>query len=163
MPVEAIDILLWGLMATAAMTVIQQGSQAVGLSRLSLPFLLGLFFTGRRDLAMIFGVATYLFGGVFFAVLYLWLFREIGSTEAWIGALIGAAHGIFLLVVVLPVLPFLNPRVASEHDGPSDRPRIEPPGFLGLHYGYRTPLTTLAGHVAYGAILGAGLSLIGAS
>lgn len=32
----------------------------------------------------------------------------------------------------------------------------EPPGFMGLNYGRRTPLTTLAGHTLYGVLLGYG-------
>jgi hypothetical protein len=32
--------------------------------------------------------------------------------------------------------------------------KLEPPGFLALNYGSRTPLTTLAGQALYGAVLG---------
>ena len=32
--------------------------------------------------------------------------------------------------------------------------QLEPPGFLGLHYGIRTPLTVLVAHVIFGIILG---------
>ena len=32
--------------------------------------------------------------------------------------------------------------------------QLEPPGFMGLNYGHRTPLTTLAGQAMYGAVLG---------
>jgi hypothetical protein len=45
--------------------------------------------------------------------------------------------------------------MATEYEGPSRRQRLQPPGFLALHYGYRTPLSTILGHAAYGAILGA--------
>lgn len=152
-------ILLWGFLATAVLTTIQQGSQGAGLSRLSLPFLLGMMWTERRDTGMVFGALIYLVGGWVFAALYYLLFLGLGRAGIWLGGLVGAVHGAFLLVVVLPVLPFVHPRMASEHDGPSDRPRLEPPGFLGLNYGYRTPLTTLAAHIAYGAIVGAGLSV----
>jgi hypothetical protein len=159
MPAEALHILLWGFVATAVLTTILEGSQGVGLSRLSLPFLLGMACTGRRDAAMVLGVVLYLLGGWIFAALYYLLFLELGRSGVWIGGLVGALHGAVLLVVVLPVLPFVHPRMASEHDGPADRPRLQPPGFLGLHYGYRTPLTTLVGHIAYGAVVGGGLSV----
>lgn len=155
---EVLHILLWGFIATAVLTTILEGSQGVGLSRLSLPFLLGMACTSRRDLAMVLGVVLYACGGWIFAVLYYLLFLEIGRAGVWIGGLVGALHGAVLLVVMLPVLPFVHPRMASEYDGPADQPRLQPPGFLGLHYGYRTPLTTLVGHIAYGAILGGGLS-----
>jgi hypothetical protein len=45
--------------------------------------------------------------------------------------------------------------MASTYDGPTRIRRLEPPGFMGLNYGYRTPLTTVVGHILYGAILGA--------
>lgn len=159
MPAEALHILLWGFVATTVLTTILEGSQGVGLSRLSLPFLLGMACTSRRDAAMVLGAALYLLGGWVFAALYYLLFLELGRAGVWIGGLFGALHGAVLLVVVLPVLPFIHPRMASEHDGPADRPRLQPPGFLGLHYGYRTPLTTLVGHIAYGAVVGGGLSV----
>ena len=155
---EALHILVWGFVATTVLTTILEGSQGVGLSRLSLPFLLGMACTGRRDAAMVLGVVLYLLGGWIFAALYYLLFVELGRAGVWIGGLVGALHGAVLLVVVLPMLPFIHPRVASEHDGPADQPRLQPPGFLGLNYGYRTPLTTMVGHIAYGAVVGGGLS-----
>jgi hypothetical protein len=160
MTAEAIHILVWGFVASTMMIAIQEGSQGAGLSRLSLPFLLGMVFTERRDLAMVLGVALYLFGGWVFATLYYLLFLELDRSGVWVGGLVGAVHGAVLLVVVLPVLPFVHPRMASDYDGPADRPRLEPPGFLGLNYGYRTPLTTIAGHIAYGAIVGGGLPVL---
>ncbi|MGZ3457893.1 MAG: hypothetical protein ACXU86_05230 [Archangium sp.] len=57
--------------------------------------------------------------------------------------------------MVLPVLPAVHPRMASESQGPTEVRLLEPPGFLGLHYGPRTPLTTLVAHLAFGVLLGA--------
>jgi hypothetical protein len=51
-------------------------------------------------------------------------------------------------------MPHFHPRMASEYDGPTDVRRLEPPGFVGLNYGYRTPATTLIAQVAYGLVLG---------
>lgn len=31
----------------------------------------------------------------------------------------------------------------------------DPPGFLAVHYGAQTPVVAIAGHLVYGAILGA--------
>lgn len=152
---ELEGVLLWGFIATMAMTTIMQGSQGLGLSRLSLPFLVGTFFTSNRRRANLIGMLCYVIGGWLFALLYLLLFVRIGAAGAWVGGLFGLAHGLFLLVAVLPLLPAVHPRIATEYDGPSDRRRLEPPGFLGLNYGYRTPLVALIGHVVYGAVLGA--------
>jgi hypothetical protein len=50
--------------------------------------------------------------------------------------------------------------MASEYDGPRTKHVLEPPGFLGLNYGYATPLTTLLAQAVYGTTLG-GLCQLG--
>ena len=150
------NVLVWGLVATTAMTTILQGSQGLGLSRLSLPFLLGTLFTGDRRLANVIGFTFYVLGGWAFAALYYLVFLVLDEKASWwLGASLGLLHGLFLLAVGLPMLPHVHPRMASEHDGPTATRRLEPPGFLGLNYGRRTALITLLGQLVYGAILGA--------
>lgn len=151
---ELWSILLWGFAATCVMTIILYGSQRAGLSRLSLPFLLGTCLTADRDWAHVLGFGAYLIGGWIFALIYAAFFAAIGATW-WTGAVVGLAHGLFLLVVILPMMPHFHPRMASEYDGPTEIRRLEPPGFFGLNYGYRTPLTTMAAQTSYGIILGA--------
>lgn len=148
------DMLLWGLLATVAMTAVLQGSQGLGLSRLSLPFLVGTFFTGDRRRAVALGFVLYTIGGWLFAFLYFLLFASLGLYSWWFGAAAGVLHGLFLLTAALPLLPYVHPRMASEYDGPTAIQQLEPPGFMGLNYGYRTPLTTLLGQAVYGATLG---------
>lgn len=149
------SVLLWGLIATVAMTTILSGSQQLGFSRLSLPFLMGTYVTGNRDRAVFLGFVLYTLGGWAFAVGYFLVFASLGFASWWLGALLGALHGLVLLVVVLPVLPHIHPRMASEYAGPSEHRRLEPPGFMGLNYGRRTPMVTLFGQTVYGLILGA--------
>ncbi len=151
-------VLLWALVATALMTTILQGAQGLGLSRLSLPFLFGTFVTADRRRAVLVGSLLYLVGGWAFAVLYFFIFVSLGAASWWLGAGLGLLHGLFLLVS-LPVLAQLHPRIASEYDAPASEPKLEPPGFMGLHYGSRTPLTTLLGQAVYGAVLGGFLPL----
>ncbi len=146
-------VLLWGLVATAVMTTVLQGSQGLGLSRLSLPFLFGTFVTADRGRAVLAGSLMYMAGGWAFAVLYFFIFASLGVATWWAGAALGALHGLFLLVM-LPAVAQLHPRIASEYDAPALEPKLEPPGFLGLNYGSRTPLTTLVAQALYGAILG---------
>jgi hypothetical protein len=148
------DLLLWGLLATVAMTTVLQGAQGLGLSRLSLPFLAGTFFTGDRRRAVVLGFVLYTLGGWLFTFAYFLLFASLGLHTWWFGALAGLLHGLFLLVAVLPLLPYLHPRIASEYDGPTELRQLEPPGFVGLNYGLPTPLTTLLGQTVYGATLG---------
>jgi hypothetical protein len=149
------SILLWGLVGTVAMTTIMYGSQGLGLSRLSLPFLVGTWFAGDRRKANVIGFTLYTLGGWAFAALYFAAFFHLGRATWWIGAIFGALHGLFLLVAALPLLPYAHPRMASEYDGPSETRVLEPPGFMGLNYGYGTPVTTLVAQTVYGAILGA--------
>jgi hypothetical protein len=148
------SMMIWGLVATIAMTTILQGAQGLGLSRLSLSFLAGTFFTGDRRWAVMIGFVLYVIGGWVFALLYFLLFASLGLYTWWVGFAAGLLHGLFLLAAALPLLPFIHPRMASEYDGASAIRQLEPPGFMGLNYGPRTPLTTLAGQAVYGAILG---------
>jgi hypothetical protein len=45
--------------------------------------------------------------------------------------------------------------MASEQDGPTPTKQLEPPGFMALNYGRRTPITVILAHLVYGGILGA--------
>jgi hypothetical protein len=156
---EIIAILIWGFAATAALSGVMFGAQRLGYSRLSLPFLIGTMFTGDRSSALALGLLFYLLGGWLFAFVYYFIFASIGRTGWELGLLLGAVHGAVLLVMLLPLLPQLHPRMASEYEGPTRGRRLQPPGFLALNYGYRTPLTTIVAHALYGLILGARLTL----
>jgi hypothetical protein len=156
---EIFTVLIWGFAATATLSAVMYGAQRLGYSRLSIPFLVGTLFTGERSSAQALGVVFYLMGGWLFAFIYYFIFSAIGRTGWEIGLLIGAVHGAVLLVMLLPLLPYVHPRMASEYEGPSHGRRLQPPGFLGLNYGYRTPLTTIVAHALYGLILGARLAL----
>jgi hypothetical protein len=148
------ELLIWGLAATLVMTTLLHGSHGLGWSRLSLAFLVGTMFTGRRSYANILGFVVYTLGGWLFAIIYAAFFLAIGHGNWWIGLLVGAAHAIVLLVVLLPLIAYAHPRMANEYDGPTRTRRLEPPGFIGLNYGYRTPLSVLIAQMAYGAVLG---------
>jgi hypothetical protein len=148
------SMIIWGFVATLAMTTVIQGAQGLGLSRLSLPFLIGTFFTGDRHRAVIIGFAMYVIGGWIFAFLYFLLFTSLGIYTWWLGLATGLLHGLVLLVAALPILPYIHPRMASEYDGASAIKQLEPPGFMAVNYGHQTPLTTLAGQGLYGTVLG---------
>jgi hypothetical protein len=147
-------MVVWGFVATLVMTTVIQGAQGLGLTRLSLPFLVGTFFTGDRRRAVIMGFALYLAGGWIFAFLYFLLFTSLGVYTWWVGVATGLLHGLVLLVAALPLLPYVHPRMASEYDGASTIKQLEPPGFMALNYGGGTPLTTLVAQALYGGVLG---------
>ena len=151
---EIVRIMLWGLIATIAITSISFASQGLGWSRLNFPLLLGSMFTSERKPAMVLGFILYLLIGWLIAMVYYVIIALIGQAGVLVGLGLALIHAIFLLVVGLPLLPHIHPRMASVHDGPSRQRRLEPPGFLALHYGPRTPIVVIIAYLVYGAILG---------
>ena len=146
---------LWGFVATVILTTLMAGSQALGLTRMNLPYLLGTMVTPNRDRAKVVGFVVHFINGWIFASTYAAAFQSWRRATWWLGAGIGLVHASFVLAAGLTLLPSLHPRMASEQSGPTLDRQLEPPGFLGLNYGYRTPVSVLLAHMVYGAILGA--------
>jgi len=146
---------LWGFVATIVLTGLLSGSQSMGLTRMNLPYMVGTMVTADRDRAKSVGFFLHLLNGWLFASLYAAAFQSWGRATWWLGAGIGLVHGLFVLVAGLPLLPGLHPRMASDTTGPTPTRHLEPPGFMALNYGARTPISVIVAHLAYGAILGA--------
>ena len=146
---------LWGFVGTVVLTGLMSASQGLGLTRMNLPFMLGTMFTPDRDLARLLGVAFHFVNGWWVTLIYAAVFESLGGATWWFGALLGLVHGLFVLTVVMPVLPGLHPRMASEQRGPTPTRLLEPPGFLALNYGRGTPISVLFAHLIYGGVLGA--------
>lgn len=149
------SILLWGFVATLVLTMLIAGAQGLGLSRIDMPFILGTMVTPDRGRARVVGFVMHLASGWAFSILYALVFESWRRVTWWLGAGIGAVHGLAVLIVLLPLFPGVHPRMALEERGPEPTRALEPPGFMGLNYGRRTPLITVAAHLVYGAILGA--------
>ena len=147
--------LLWGFVGTAVLTTLMAGSQGLRLTRINLPYILGTMLTPSRDRAKALGFVLHLVNGLIFALLYVAVFESWGKATWWLGAMIGLVHGLFVLTVGMRLLPGLHPRMASELQGPTIVRQLEPPGFLALNYGIQTPVSVLAAHLVFGAILGA--------
>jgi hypothetical protein len=148
-------ITLWGFVGTVVLTGLLAGCQALGLTRINLPYMVGTMATPDRDRAKIVGFAMHLVNGWLFAGVYAAAFQSWRRATWWLGAAIGLVHGLFVLLAAAPLLPGLHPRMANEQQGPTPTRQLEPPGFLALNYGRRTPISVLLAHVVYGAILGA--------
>jgi uncharacterized membrane protein YagU involved in acid resistance len=149
------SISLWGFVGTVVLTTLLAGSQALGLTRMNIPFMLGTMATADRDRAKLVGFGMHLINGWLFATVYAAAFQSWRRATWGLGALIGLVHAIFVLVAAMPLLPGMHPRMASEQRGPTPTRQLEPPGFLALNYGRRTPASVIAAHIVYGAILGA--------
>lgn len=152
---------LWGFVATIVLSTLMAAAQALGMSRMSIPFLLGTMFTPDRARARLIGLMAHLMNGWVFALVYALAFESWGRATWWLGAGIGMVHALFVLVAAMPLMPGMHPRMASEERGPEPTRQLQPPGVLALNYGYRTPLVALVAHVAYGAVLGAFYQLTG--
>ena len=148
-------VTLWGFVGTVVLTTLLAGSQALGLTRMNIPFMLGTMVTPDRDRAKTIGFGLHLVNGWLFATVYAAAFQSWRRATWWLGALIGLVHATFVLVAAMPLLPGLHPRMASEQHGPTPTRQLEPPGFLALHYGKRTPISVIVAHIVYGDILGA--------
>lgn len=146
--------LLWGFASTIVLTTILSASQGLGITRMNLPYLLGTMITANRDRAKVIGIAMHVLNGWVFSAIYVAAFHVWGGATWWKGVLIGAVHGGFVLVTLMPALPGMHPRMASETRGPTIVRGLEPPGFLALHYGSRTPVSVFIAHMIFGALLG---------
>jgi hypothetical protein len=111
--------------------------------------------TPNRDRAMFLGLLVHMMNGWLFALLYALAFESWHRATWWLGAGIGLLHGLFVLTVGMPIIPAMHPRMVSEYFGPTPNRHLQPPGFLALNYGRRTPVVALVSHLVYGAILGA--------
>src|SRR5712691_7950991 len=147
--------LLWSFVATLFLTGLLSASQGLGLTRMNIPYMLGTMLTPDRDRAKLSGFFLHFLNGWGFAFLYTAAFESWRRSGWWRGAAIGIVHGLFVLVAGVPLLPALHPRMASEQHGPTPTRQLEPPGFMALNYGARTPLSVMLAHIVYGAILGA--------
>jgi uncharacterized membrane protein YagU involved in acid resistance len=151
--------LLWGFVSTVVLTLIIAGSQGLGMTRMSMSYLLGTIFTPNRDRAKLIGILVHFVNGWLFSLIYVAAFHVWEMATWWLGALTGLVHALFVLTVAMPALPSMHPRMANEQYGPTVVRQLEPPGFMALHYGIQTPVSVVIAHLVFGAILGAFYSL----
>lgn len=144
----------FGFGATVALTAVLVASQLAGLTRMDIPMMLGTVFIEDPDKARVLGSFIHLINGQIFALIYASAFAVLGQSNWWLGSLFGGLHGFAALTLIVPLLPGIHPRMASNRSGPAARNVLEPPGLFGLNYGGQTALVTLAAHVLYGAVLG---------
>jgi hypothetical protein len=157
-----VTLLAWavtGLGATVILTILLTGAQVLGVTRMSLPYLLGAIFTPDRDRAKLAGILVHLGNGWVFSAVYFATFALAGRASIHLGMAIGLVHGVFVAAVGLPLLPAFHPRVARPHAGPTAERRLEPPGVFARNYGWSTGAVIVLAHVVFGAVLGAGASL----
>jgi hypothetical protein len=145
---------LFGLVATAVLTTVMIVAQLLGWTRLDLPLMLGTVFTGDPDRARILGFFMHLAIGEGFALGYAAVFALLGTATWWLGAVFGLLHAAVALTILVPLLPGVHPRMASDRAGLDADAVLEPPGLLALNYGAETPAVAIAAHLVFGIALG---------
>jgi hypothetical protein len=145
---------VFGLVATAGLTAVMIGAQLAGRTRLDIPLMLGTIVTEDPDRARVAGFVIHLAIGQIFALFYVAGFAALDRSDWWLGASFGLGHAVVALTVLVPLLPGIHPRMASERAGPDSTAVLEPPGLFARNYGAATPIVATAAHVVYGAVLG---------
>jgi hypothetical protein len=158
---------VWGALAggfggTLVLTTALRAANELGLTRMDLPFLLGTAFSGDRSRAKAVGYALHFVAGMVFALVYDAIFLAIGHSGWWLGASFGLVHGLFsATALVNTLLPLVHPRMGTPATAAPSVALLEPPGFLMLNYGPRTPVVNVAAHIAYGTVVGGFISMAG--
>jgi hypothetical protein len=158
---------VWGALAggfvgTLVLTTALRAGNELNLTRMDLPFLLGTAFTSDRTRAKSLGYVLHFLAGLAFALIYYGIFLTIGRSGWWLGAIFGLAHGVFSATALVDtLLPLVHPRMGTRSTAAPSVALLEPPGFLMLNYGARTPFVSLAAHIAYGTLVGGFVALSG--
>jgi hypothetical protein len=145
--------LTFGFVATAVLTGILVGAQLGRQTRMDLPTMLGTLVTPDLDRARFPGIVIHFVNGQVFALFYASAFSLIGRSGWLLGGMFGLVHGLLALTLLIPFLPAIHPRMASERTG-FEFAVLEPPALFAQNYGRRTIAVMLLAHVIYGAILG---------
>ncbi len=145
---------IFGFVGTVVLSTVMVFAQLFGWTRMDLPMMLGTMVTANVDRARLLGVFFHLAAGQVFALLYALAFWKLGRSGPMLGGLFGFLHGLAALTLIVPFLPAVHPRMASERSGPEIETALEPPGLLGLNFGASAPVAALLAHVLFGITLG---------
>ncbi len=147
-----------GGIATAVMTVLMQMGAAMGMTRMSMPLMLGSMFVREPERAGPLGWGLHAMMGLLFGLVYALVFWVVDPASAasawWIGLLVGAVHGLVVLAV-MPVMGAMHPRVGRGGVNAADGEVVLPEfGFGGRGFGSGTPLGIMMGHLVFGLVWG---------
>jgi hypothetical protein len=145
-----------GFAGTLVLTTALTTASVLHLTRMDIPFLLGTAFTADRTRARVLGYALHFVAGLIFALIYFALFAALGRAGWALGMAFGFVHALFAGTSLVNILlPAIHPRMGTPFSAADTAPLLESPGFMLLNYGRGTPVVTILGHLAYGAIVGA--------
>jgi hypothetical protein len=145
-----------GFFGTLVLTTALAAGSQLRVTRMDIPFLLGTACTEDRTRARVVGYALHFLAGLVFALAYYAAFVVLGRAGWALGMVFGVVHALFSGTTLVNVLlPAVHPRMGTPSSAANSTPLLEPPGFMLLNYGRPTPVLTILGHMAYGAIVGA--------
>jgi hypothetical protein len=154
--------LVGGFLGTVVLTTALRAASELRLTRMDIPFLLGTAFSEDRRRAKAIGYGLHFLAGLVFALMYWIAFRVLDESSWWLGGLFGLVHvGFAGSALVTVLLPVVHPRMGTHTTAARSTPLLEPPGFMLVNYGRRTPVVAVLGHVAYGMIVGGFISAAG--
>lgn len=162
MEFSIIGALIAGLVGTAIMSAMMKMAGAAGMTRMPpMELVTGAMMTGDAQRARRIGTMIHwiVMGTVVFGLAYAGLFVALGSASWVNGLVIGAAHGVLVGLVFLPMMPTVHPRMgdASVPQDPVEisggTVRLGAPGMFGTHWGGMTPMGLLLGHALYGVVV----------
>ncbi len=153
--------LVAGIVATTVMSIMMKMSARFGMTDMPpMELVTGSMMTSDKDRAMTMGVVIHwlMMGTIVFGLGYAALFSALGSASVITGVLLGAAHGVVLGLVFMPMMPAMHPRMvrSSELDDTvtvtGSGVQLSAPGVFGSRWGGLTPVGLVMGHVAYGLV-----------
>lgn len=153
--------LVAGIVATTVMSVMMKMSARSGMTDMPpMELVTGSMMTSDKDRAMTIGTVIHwgMMGTIVFGLGYAALFSAFASASVLTGIVLGAAHGIVVGLVFMPMMPAMHPRMsaASGLDDPvtvtGAGVQLLAPGVFGNHWGSMTPLGLVMGHVVYGLV-----------
>ncbi len=168
---ELVAALVGGFVGTVAMTAMMMASKKAGMSDMPpMPLVVGSMMSGDRKKAMAIGgmIHIIVMGTIVFGIAYGLLFDAFDNDTWWVGALIGAAHGVLVGAVFMPMMPSMHPRMSKSKElvgtgarGGSQTEAVDAngdvqlaaPGMMGANWGGMTPVGLVMGHVVYGVVL----------
>jgi len=166
---DLVAALVGGFVGTVVMTAMMMASKKAGMSDMPpMPLVLGSMMSGDRKKAMGIGGMLHLIvmGTIVFGIGYGLLFDALNNDDWWVGALIGAVHGVLVGAVFMPMMPSVHPRMSKELVGTGARGgsqteavdangdvQLAAPGLMGANWGGMTPAGLVLGHVVYGGVL----------
>lgn len=143
------NYLVFGLLATLAMTVVMYVAVAMGLP-LDLTWMLGLVVVSARRKAITYAVGFVLqfVNGALFGLFYGGCFVYFGLAGGlgW-GLAIGLPHGI-VAGLMLGVMSTIHPRLGRGEQG------LAAPGYFGRQLSVLNPAAIIILHLIYGGVFG---------